>query len=68
MAILNKFVSMIVFAVLAIAASASEFCHYSDACTKAPLTGVKNGTLIDECKNVFKIDRACKLKLVGKIQ
>lgn len=68
MATLHKFVTIVVLAVLAIGTSASDFCHYSDACTKAWLTGVKNGMLIDECKKVYKIDGACKLTYVGKIQ
>ena len=68
MVILNKFLTIVVFAVLAIATSASDTCSYSDACTKVLLKGLKHGMLTDECKNVYKIDGACKLKYVGKIQ
>ena len=52
---------------LVVSANAGDVCNYIDACTKAKLTGLRYGMLIDECKSVFKIDGECKLKYVGKI-
>ncbi len=62
-----KFFALLFVTLLAAPTMASQFCYYSDACTKVRLAGIKHGMLIDECKNVFKIDGSCKLKYIGKI-
>lgn len=67
MALLKSFFFLAVFAFLAVSAYATDICKYSDACTKKMLWGIKYGMLIDECKNVFKINGKCGLKYIGKI-
>lgn len=62
-----RFFALLFLALFAAPAAASNFCFYSDACTKVRLAGLKHGMLIDECKSVFKIDGNCKLKFIGKI-
>lgn len=67
MAIIKSFFFLAVLSFLAVSAYAGIICKYKDACTKKPIWGLKNGMIIDECKNVFKINRACRLKKIGRI-
>jgi len=61
-------ISVAVLAFLSVLAHAQDTCKFIDPCSKKPLWGVKNGMLIDECRNIFKIDGNCKLtKFIANI-